>query len=126
MAFVVLFSTLSFTINSHYCGDTLVDSALFKKAKTCLMETHKEDASSEMGMNMMDCCDDEQIHLEGQDELQLTFDDFSLDTSWFLVAYAYSYYHLLEDGGKEEVKVAEYPPPRIVSCIYQLDETYLI
>ena len=38
MSFVVLFSTMSFTINMHYCGDTLVETALFQKAKGCGME----------------------------------------------------------------------------------------
>ena len=38
MAVVVLFSTMSFTISEHYCGDKLVDSALFSKAEFCGME----------------------------------------------------------------------------------------
>ena len=29
MAFVVLFSTMSLTVDMHYCGDTLVDTAIF-------------------------------------------------------------------------------------------------
>ena len=37
MAFVVLFSTMSFTISEHYCGDHLVDSGLFSKAENCGM-----------------------------------------------------------------------------------------
>ena len=38
MTFVVLFSTMSFTVNMHYCGGTLVETALFQKAKGCGME----------------------------------------------------------------------------------------
>lgn len=38
MAFVVLFSTMSFTISSHFCGDNLVGVSYFGKAKTCGME----------------------------------------------------------------------------------------
>ena len=34
MSFVVLFSTMSFTIDMHYYGDTLVNSAIFKKIGT--------------------------------------------------------------------------------------------
>ena len=30
-AIVVLLSTMSFTIDMHYCGDTLVDAAIFEK-----------------------------------------------------------------------------------------------
>ena len=32
MAFVVLFSTMSFTIDMHFCGDTLVAVSMFQKA----------------------------------------------------------------------------------------------
>ncbi len=38
MAFVVLLSTMSFTMHMHYCGDTLVDTSYFVKAETCGME----------------------------------------------------------------------------------------
>lgn len=31
MALLVMLSTVSFTIESHYCGDVLVDSSLFGK-----------------------------------------------------------------------------------------------
>ncbi len=41
MAIVVLLSTMSFTLDMHYCGDTLVDIAVFKKAETCGMEMQK-------------------------------------------------------------------------------------
>lgn len=39
LAFVVLFSTMSFTIDMHFCGNTLVETAIFHKAKGCGMET---------------------------------------------------------------------------------------
>ena len=32
---------MSFTVDMHYCGDTLVDSAIFHKVKTCGMEMQK-------------------------------------------------------------------------------------
>ena len=38
MAFVVLVSTMSFTYDLHFCGDILVDVALFAKADSCGME----------------------------------------------------------------------------------------
>ena len=31
MAFVVLFSTISFTVDMHYCGNSLIDTAVFKQ-----------------------------------------------------------------------------------------------
>lgn len=33
MAFLVLFSTFSFTVDKHFCGSFLVDKAIFLKRK---------------------------------------------------------------------------------------------
>lgn len=38
MAFVVMFTTMSFTVDMHFCGDSLVDFSLFAKAESCGME----------------------------------------------------------------------------------------
>jgi hypothetical protein len=73
MSFVVLFSTMSFTIDMHYCGDTLMDTAIFHKAKTCGMEIQKTATSSDCSKAKKDCCKEEQIFVEGQDELKIAF-----------------------------------------------------
>ena len=61
MAFVVLFSTMSFTIDKHYCGDTLVDVAIFNKAKTCGMEIQQTDSNSGCSVMKKGCCSEEQL-----------------------------------------------------------------
>ena len=38
MAVLVLISTLSVSIEKHYCGDHLVDVAIFAEAEKCGME----------------------------------------------------------------------------------------
>ncbi|WP_394749906.1 HYC_CC_PP family protein [Spongiimicrobium salis] len=124
MAILVLFSTLSFTINSHFCGDTLVDSTLFKEAKTCGMQMHEKDSSSK---SMMDCCSNEQEHVEGQDELQLSVvDTLSLEQQLWVFSFTYTSYFFFEEKTPKKTILREYPPPLIVKRIYQLDETYLI
>ena len=60
MALLVLFSTLSFTVESHYCGDILVDSSVFGAAETCGMEIQKQSNSSECDITKSNCCSDEQ------------------------------------------------------------------
>jgi hypothetical protein len=37
MAVVVIFSTMSISIDAHYCGDTLNCSTIFHGAETCEM-----------------------------------------------------------------------------------------
>ena len=78
MAFVVLFSTLSFAVNMHYCGDTLVETAMFHKAKGCGMEMQKPSADG-CAITKKNCCDDKQLVVDGQDELQLQVDTISLE-----------------------------------------------
>ena len=76
MAFVLLFSTMSFTINMHYCGETLMDSAIFKKAEACGMEMENPLTDS-CSISKKNCCSDEIFVVDGQDELQLQVEKIS-------------------------------------------------
>ncbi|MFI0429190.1 HYC_CC_PP family protein [Mariniflexile sp. HMF6888] len=125
MSFVVLFSTMSFTIDMHYCGDTLMDTAIFHKAKTCGMEIQKTAASS-CSIVKKGCCKEEQIVVKGQDELKIAFEKLSFDQQIFVASFVYSYVNLFEYIEEKAYTISEYPPPLIVKNIYKLDETYLI
>lgn len=72
LSVLVLFSTMSFTINKHYCGKMLVDVAINKKAKTCGMEMMA--ASTECSISKKSCCQDEHIVILGQDKLKKNLD----------------------------------------------------
>src|SRR5690606_36906267 len=71
MAFVVLFSTMSFTLNMHYCGNALVATTVFKEAKTCGMDMDKQSTPSDCAVTKKDCCSNEQVGVSGQDDVQL-------------------------------------------------------
>jgi hypothetical protein len=126
MAFVVLFSTMSFTIDMHYCGDTLVDTAIFKEAKSCGMEMQKASESSQCSITKKNCCSDKQIIVEGQNELTVSFDNISFDQQLFVASFVYSYINLFNAIDENVTSFSEYPPPLIIKRIYKLDETYLI
>lgn len=125
MALVVLFSTTSFTIDMHYCGDTLVDKAIFKEAKSCGMEMQNTTSTSECGISKKNCCSDEQLNFQGQSELQVSLDTFSFDQQFFVISFLSSYVQLF-DGIDQDTSFLEYPPPLIVKKIFKLDEEYLI
>jgi len=125
MAMVVMFSTLSFTIDMHYCGDTLVDTAIFHKAKTCGMEMQKAMATSEHSIAKKDCCDDEQLFVNGQHELQSAAEIISFQQQVFITSFLYSYVTLLETT-KNNPSYKHYKPPPVVRDLYKIDETYLI
>ncbi len=123
MAFVVLFSTMSFTFNMHYCGDTLVETAIFHKAKGCGMEMEKPSTYG-CSITKKNCCDDEQLVVDGQDDLQ--FDKISYDQQLLIDSFIYSYISLFEGLDKNVSSYEEYKPPLVVRQLYKIDETYLI
>ena len=125
MAIVVLFSTMSFTIDMHYCGDTLVDTAIFNKVDTCGMETENP-ATNACAVIKDNCCSNEQIAMDGQDELKTSFDSLSKDQQILTATFIYAYINLFEGFDENTIAYSEYPPPPLVKAIYKLDETYLI
>ena len=125
MAFVVLCSTMSFTVNMHYCGDTLVETAIFQKAKGCGMEMEKPSTEG-CSITKKNCCDDEQLAIEGQDELQLQVDKITFEQQVFIASFVYTYINLFEGLDNNVSTYEEYKPPLVVRQLYKIDETYLI
>ncbi|GGD13898.1 HYC_CC_PP family protein [Hyunsoonleella pacifica] len=120
LALLVLFSTVSFTIEKHYCGDTLIDVAVFSEAKSCGME------SADV-MQQKSCCDDEIDVVEGQDELkQASFEELDIKQQQFLVAFTYTYINGFKSLPKETISHKDYSPPNLVYDIQVLDEVFLI
>ena len=125
MAFVVLFSTMSFTIDMHYCGGNLVETAIFHKAKGCGMEMQKSSTEG-CAITKNNCCNDEQLVVDGQDELQLQVDKISFEQQVFIASFVYTYINLFEGLDKNVSSYKEYKPPLVVKQIFKIDETYLI
>lgn len=125
MAFVVLFSTMSFTLDMHYCGDTLVETALFHKAKGCGMDMQKPSTEG-CSITKKNCCNDEQLVISGQDELQLQIDKISFEQQVFIASFVYTYGNLFEGLDKNVSFYEAYKPPLVVKQLYKIDETYLI
>lgn len=117
---LVLFSTVSFTIEKHYCGDTLIDVAVFSEAKSCGMES--ADATQQKS-----CCDDEIDVVEGQDELkQASFEELDIEQQQFLVAFTCAYFNGFKRIPKETIPHKDYSPPNLIYDIQVLDEVFLI
>jgi|VirMetMinimDraft_7_1064189.scaffolds.fasta_scaffold169614_1 hypothetical protein len=126
MTFVVLLSTMSFTVSMHYCMGDLVDTAVFQKAHTCGMEQGMKDSSSENSNTMKGCCSDEEIKMEGQDDLKLPIFDINFDQQVFVVSFLHSYIDLFQAAKESKNAFFDSSPPFIVRQIFKLDETYLI
>ena len=125
MAFVVLFSTMSFTVNMHYCGGTLVETAIFHKAEGCGMEMENF-LTDGCSITKKNCCNDEIFVVDGQDELQLQVENISFEQQVFIASFVYTYINLFEGLDKNVSSFEEYKPPFVVKQIFKIDETYLI
>ena len=125
MAFVVLFSTMSFTVDMHYCGSKLVDTSIFQNAKTCGMEMEKP-SSKGCSITKKDCCNDVQLTVDGQNELQPSVDTITFEQKVFITSFIQTYINLFEGLDKKVTSYEEYIPPLVTRQIYKIDETYLI
>jgi len=126
MAFVVVFSTMSFSISEHYCGDHLVDSALFSKAESCGMELQKKSPTNECSVDKEDCCSDVVKQIEGQTNLKTDLSNLTFQQQVFVTAFSYSYVNLFEGLDENIVPFKYYSPPLIVTDIQILDQVFLI
>ena len=127
MALVVVFSTMSFTINMHYCGDTLVEAAIFHKAKGCGMELQQPITKSGCSVEKKGCCTDKHVTVKGQDELIVkTIDDLDVNQQLFVATFTYSYLNLFEGLPELVIPHKNYSPPILVTDIQVLDQVFLI
>jgi len=126
MAFVVIFSTMSFTFSEHYCGEHMVDWALFSKAESCGMEMQKPTPTEDCNIKKDNCCSDVVIQIEGQSELKTDLSRFDFNQHIFVASFVYSYVNLFEGLDENIVPFKYYSPPLLVRDIQVLDEVFII
>nr|WP_252723119.1 hypothetical protein [Tamlana agarivorans] len=115
-----MFSTVSFTIEKHFCGDVLVDVSVFVEADKCEMEALEL-------LQKKTCCKDEMNVVQGQDELTLaSYDDLEFEQQQFLYAFTHSYIFGLENLPKQKIPHKNYSPPKLVTDIQVLDQVFII
>ena len=124
MALLVLASTVSWTVDKHFCMGRVMDISFF---------AHAEDCGMKAGLALMEnedfrksCCEDESFTMQGQDELNLGWSDLDLEHQLFLVAFTKSYVELFVPLDELPVPHEQYPPPKLVKDIQILDQVFLI
>jgi len=125
MALLVFFSTFSFTIESHFCGDILVDIAIFSEAESCGMDMNHS-TSSEENITKNNCCSETVITIDGDDEFTTTFEGLTFEQQTFVATFVYTYINLFEVNEENSTSFLDYSPPLVVKDIQLLDEQYLI
>ena len=130
LAMLVFISTLSVSIEKHYCGDNLVDLAIFTHAEKCGMEAADE------GLNTADdgpilmaksCCTDVVDLHEGQDELSLEKTKvLSATQKVFLASFTYVFGGLYDQKTQRDTLFKQYTPPIVVRDIQVQNSVFLI
>lgn len=119
MAILVMFSTMSFTVDKHFCGSYLVDLAVFSKAQSCGMDMSSMEEDGH-------CCSNEKVEVDGQDELDQSVKVLDLDQQIFLISFSHSYLNLFEGLPEQIIPFKNYTPPLLVYDIQLQDQVFLI
>lgn len=123
---LVLFSTLSFSVDLHYCGKKLVAVALNDKAHGCGMDVASEipsPADSRIGMH---CCEDVMLAFEGQEDLQQSVQEVSFVKIFATAEPRYFSIAAPLEVFRRTFHFREYSPPLLIRDIPLLNQTFLI
>lgn len=120
LALLVVFSTVSFTVEKHFCGDVLVDVSVFSEVEKCGMEAMEK-------LQKKSCCKDEVDVVKGQDELKFSsFEDLNFEQQQFVLAFTFTSLNSFEGLSKQIIPHKDYSPPNLVTDIQVLDQVFLI
>lgn len=119
---LLLLSTLTWTVDTHFCMGRTMDVAFFAKADSCGMEMLLDEGLENH------CCDHETVVLEGQDDLKTTNAADDVLQQVFIVANTTPFYNALQSSDLLPVVLNGYPPPENIGVIDRtiLYETFLI
>jgi len=126
MALLVLLSTFSFAIESHYCGDILVDTSWFGEVESCDMDHQHKSTSEENNVDNKNCCNDELLAIDGQEDLKISLENFNFEQQLFVVSFIYSYINLYEGTDSKIIPFKNYSPPPLIRDVQTLDQVFLI
>jgi len=122
LALFVLFSTFSFTVEKHYCGDFLVDVSFTGETDACGMTVDKAATTVKAG-----CCKDEVHKVEGQSQLQINkVDKITFDKEQFLTAFFIAYRDLFIIDKSNNQFYSNFSPPNYHQDYQVLYQTFLI
>lgn len=127
LAFVVVFTTSSFTVDMHFCCNRLVDIAILSKAKSCKYEKQESDKSTkECSLGQKDCCSNSIYVKNADNNLEKSQFDFNKDKFAFVQTFFYDYINLFEGLEQKVVSFVDYHPPFIEKDILVLHMTFLL
>jgi len=125
MAMLLLFSTVSWTVEKHLCMGRVMDTALFSHAEDCGMKAGLA-ALEDYSIEDNSCCGDEVLTIEGQDELTIDYNNFDFSQQVFVIALSPAYINLFQFTYDKGSIINTYPPPNVGVDLNILHQTFLI
>ncbi len=126
LALIILFSTFSFTVDRHYCGDYLVNTSIFSKAKGCGMEMQKTVSDTACEAIKKDCCKNETTYVKGNTIEQQALGQQVVEQLFFVAIFVKFYVSLFDEKGLDKYTFHFYNPPLIRKDIQVLFENFRI
>ncbi|MCM4154387.1 hypothetical protein DHD80_00015 [Gramella sp. AN32] len=126
MTVVVLFTTTSFKVDMHFCGNNLVDFSLFHNVQTCGMENEQPTNTCEKGFSKKPCCSDKQLVIEGQHDFKTSLDKLAYGHYAFVATFFSTYINLFDELDNNVIRFKDYSPPFLERDIQILDQVFLI
>ena len=126
LALLVLVSTQSYSVNSHYCSNILVDKAIMKPAKKCDMHGEKTHSEQKHEHKKDECCDDEVEIIQGQDELKVPSLQTELPNPIFVEAFVFTFFFNTTFETEVNTTIYEDPPPLLQRDFQTLYQVFLI
>jgi len=124
MAILVLFSTVSFTVEKHFCGDVLVDVSVFTEAEKCAMDAYEQEIET---ITKKSCCKDTVDLFEGQDEMIVkSLDDLDFEKQIFVASFIYTYINHFEGLPQQVIPHKDYSPPNLIANLNIANQVFLI
>ncbi|PVY42256.1 HYC_CC_PP family protein [Pontibacter virosus] len=128
LALLVVFSSLGMTITQHLCAGEVMATVFFSHSADCEMEKQRENLPDCHKPAMEDdCCQDQTIVLEVEDEQQLspTF-KLSVSDMTFIAAFTAVWSAIFEIYAPAYSHVPDYAPPMLAQDIPVLVQSFLI
>ena len=114
MALVVLITTMSFTVDAHFCGESLIDFNFFSSAQKCEKELNPEFSTCENSLiSENSCCTNQKIIKEASDELKISLYNFTLEQQFFVAVLFSTYFNFFDNSKDPSKSFDDYAPPFI-------------
>lgn len=137
LALMVLVSSMSYTIDFHYCQGQLKSFSLFGKAKNCHEMASKmaschhkkqvDEKSKCCSKGENNCCNNKTIYFESEFDNQIiSLDYLKLESLSFVVAFEHFSFKDLFEVIEDAIPHAHYKPPLIRKDIPVLFESFLL